>query len=137
MKQIGVDVTIQQVPPGRVLRRQGRGQLVPGRLLHRGLRYARIANNYFQFALTSTAPWNYSRWKNPEFDGSSKQIPIELDAAKRADLYKQAQQILQDQVPMMNFLVNTAVAGETSTIDGIALAPDWPQTLIREAHYTQ
>ena len=31
-----------------------------------------------------------------------------------ADLYKQAQQILQDQVPMMNFLVNTAVAGQNA-----------------------
>ena len=66
---------------------------------------------YFQLALTSTAPWNYSRWKNAEFDSLVEQIPQALDETARADLYKQAQTILQDEVPMINFLINTAVAG--------------------------
>ena len=96
-----------------------------------------MPNNYFQLALVTGGSYNYSRWSDSEFDSIAKQIALELDATKRADLYKQAQQILQDQVPMMNFLVKTAVAGQTSTIDGIAIAPDWPQTLFREAHFTE
>ena len=55
------------------------------------------------------------------FDDLVAQIPQALDEAGRADLYKQAQAILQDQVPMINFLINTAVAGESSNVDGIAL----------------
>ena len=81
--------------------------------------------------------WNYQRWKNPEFDALVKQIGARADAAKRADLYKQAQKLLQDQVPMMNFLVNEAVAGESAKLDGIALAPDWSQTLFRNAYFTE
>ncbi len=92
---------------------------------------------YFELALTSDAPWNYSRWKNTEFDALAEQIPLELDAAKRAELYKQAQQILQDQVPMMNFLVNTAVAGQSANVDGVFLAPDYAQSLFRDAHFTE
>ena len=38
---------------------------------------------------------------------------------------------------MMNFLVNTAVAGQNATIDGVFLAPDYAQSLFRDAHFTQ
>ena len=84
-----------------------------------------------------TAPWNYQRWKNPDFDALVKSIGLELDATKRADLYKQAQTLLQDQVPMMNFMVNQGVAGESAKMDGVVLAPDWPQTLFRNAYLKQ
>ena len=124
-------------PAQLLLRDQGHGQLVSGavRVVDWGTRAAPVT--YFQLSLTSTAPWNYSRWKDPQFDSVVNQIVAELDATKRAALYQQAQQILQQQVPMINFLEQTAVAGETKTLDGIALAPDWPQTLMRDAHFTQ
>jgi len=137
MKKIGIDVSIQQVPVDVYYADKGvdNWYQAPFGVVDYGTRA--VPNAYFQLTLTSTAPWNYSRWKNTEFDSLSAQISAELDPAKRADLYKQAQQILQDEVPMMNFLVNTAVAGQTATIDGIPLAPDYPQTLFREAHYTE
>ncbi|MFA4965069.1 MAG: ABC transporter substrate-binding protein [Thermoleophilia bacterium] len=137
MKSIGVDVSIQQVPVDVYYADKGTDNWYQAAFSIVDYGTRAVPNAYFQLALTSTAPWNYSRWKEPQFDTLSQQISTELDAAKRSDLYKQAQQILQDQVPMMNFLVNTAVAGQTATIDGIALAPDWPQTLMRDAHYTQ
>ena len=96
-----------------------------------------VPNTYFQLALDQHGAVELLALEGPAVrHAQPSRSPLELDAAKRADLYKQAQQILQDQVPMMNFLVNTAVAGQTATIDGIALAPDWPQTLLRDAHYT-
>ena len=137
MKEIGINVEIQQVPVDVFYAEEGTDNWYEAdfSIVDYGTRA--VPNTYFQLALTSTAPWNYSRWKNPEFDSLSEQISAELDAAARADLYKQAQQMLQDEVPMMNFLVNTAVAGQTATIDGVFLAPDYAQSLFREAHYTE
>ena len=137
MKEIGIDVSIQQVPPDVFYATEGQDNWYQAAysIVDYGTRA--VPNNYFQLALVTGGSYNYSRWSDSDFDSIAKQIALELDATKRADLYKQAQQILQDQVPMMNFLVQTAVAGQTSTIDGIAIAPDWPQTLFREAHFTE
>jgi peptide/nickel transport system substrate-binding protein len=137
MKQIGINVSIQQVPVDVYYADKGTDNWYQAAfsVVDYGTRAA--PNTYFQLALTSTAPWNYSRWKDPAFDQLSQQISTELDPTKRADLYKQAETILQDQVPMMNFLVNTAVAGQSANVDGVFLAPDWAQSLFRDAHYTQ
>ena len=137
MKQIGVDVSIQQVPVDVYYADKGTDNWYQAAFSIVDYGTRAVPNTYFQLALTSTAPWNYSRWKDPAFDTLSQQISTELDATKRADLYKQAQTMLQDQVPMMNFLVNTAVAGQSSDVDGVFLAPDWAQSLFRDAHYTQ
>jgi len=136
MKDIGVDVSIQQVPPDVYYADKGEDNWYQSEFsfVDWGTRAAPVT--YFQLALTSTAPWNYSRWKNPEFDALVTQIPQALDEAQRADLYKQAQAILQDQVPMINFIVNTAVAGESSNVDGIALNPDWAHTTFRSAYFS-
>lgn len=137
MKEIGVDVEIQQVPVDVYYAEEGEDNWYQAdfSIVDYGTRAAPIT--YFQLALASTAPWNYSRWKNAEFDQLVQQIKTELDPAKRAELYKQAQRLLQDEVPMINFLVNKGVAGQAANVDGIALAPDWPQTLFRSAHFTE
>jgi len=137
MKEIGINVEIQQVPVDVYYADKGTDNWYEAdfSIVDYGTRA--VPNTYFQLALTSTAPWNYSRWKNAEFDSVSQQVSAELDEAKRSELYKQAQQILQDEVPMMNFLVNTAVAGQSADIDGEFLAPDYAQSLFREAHYTE
>lgn len=137
MKQIGINVEIVQVPPDVYYAEDGEDNWyqAPFGIVDYGTRAAPIT--YFQLALNSDAAWNYSRWNSPEFDALSNQIAVELDQAKRADLYKEAQKILQTEVPMMNFLVNEAVAGQAAAVDGIAIAPDWPQTLFRSAHISQ
>ncbi len=40
-------------------------------------------------------------WKNDKFDQLTKQADVEKDATKRADMYKQAQQILTDDAPVV------------------------------------
>ncbi len=137
MKAIGVTVSIQQVPSSVYYADKGTDTWyqAPFGVVDWGTRAAPIT--YFQLALTSTAPWNYSRWKDPAFDAVVNQIVATLDPIKRAALYQKAQQILQQQVPMINFLEQEAVAGESKNLDGIALAPDWSQTLLRTAHFTQ
>ena len=137
MKEIGVDVKIQQVPVDVFYAEAGTDNWYEADFCFVDYGTRAIPNAYFQLALTSTAPWNYGRWKNPEFDSISEKISTELDLAARADLYKQAQKILQDQVPMINFLVTTAVAGQSADVDGAFLAPDWAQSMFRDAHFTE
>ena len=137
MKAIGVNVKIQQVPPSVYYADKGKDTWyqAPFGVVDWGTRAAPVT--YFQLALTSTAPWNYSRWKDPQFDSVVAQIVAQLDPTKRAALYQQAQQILQQQVPMINFIEQEAIAGQAKNLDGITLAPDWSQTLLGNAHYTQ
>ncbi len=137
MKKIGINVSIQQVPVDVYYADKGTDNWYQSAFSIVDYGTRATPNTYFQLALTSTAPWNYSRWKDPQFDTLSQQISAELDASKRADLYKQAESILQEQVPMMNFLVNTAVAGQNAKLDGVFLAPDYAQSLFRDAHFTQ
>jgi peptide/nickel transport system substrate-binding protein len=137
MKEIGVNVEIQQVPTDVYYAEEGTDNWYEADFswVDWGTRAAPIT--YFQLALITDGAYNYSRWSDPQFDTLTEQIPLELDPAKRADLYKQAQQILQDQVPMINFLVNTAVAGQSANLDGVFLAPDYAQSLFRDAHFTE
>ena len=137
MKEIGVNVEIQQVPTDVYYAEDGQDNWyqAPFSIVDWGTRASPIT--YFKLALTSTAPWNYSRWSNAEFDSLVEQIPQTLDDAARADLYKQAQKILQTEVPMINFIVNLGVAGESNNVDGIAVAPDWAQTLFRTANLSK
>lgn len=137
MKEIGVAVDIQQVPVDVFYTDEGQDTWYQADYCIVDWGTRAVPNAYFQIALATGGASNYSRWSNPAFDKLVKQIGLEMDAAKRAELYKQAQTMLQDQVPMMNFLVNTAVAGQPANVDGIALAPDWPQTLFGTAHYTE
>lgn len=137
MKEIGVTVEIQQVPTDVFYAETGQDNWyqAPFSMVDYGTRAAPIF--YLKIALTSKGAWNYSRWKNAEFDSLVNQIPQALDNAKRADLYKQAQRIVQTEVPMINFIINLGVAGESANVDGIALAPDWAQTLFRTANFTK
>jgi peptide/nickel transport system substrate-binding protein len=137
MKKIGVNVSIQTVPLDVYYADKGTDTWYEADFSFVDYGTRAVPNTYFQLALTSDAPWNYSRWKNPEFDALSEQISAELDPDKRAELYKQAQTILQDEVPMINFLVTTAVAGQSADVDGAFLAPDWAQSTFREAHFTE
>jgi len=137
MKDIGVNVQIQQVTPDVFYADKGTDNWYEAdfSIVDWGSRATPVT--YFQLALTSTAPWNYSRWSNAELDSLTAQIPTESDAAKRAELYKQAQQILMDEVPMINFLVTQGLAGQPDAVAGITLLPDWSQTLFTTAHFSE
>ena len=137
MKEIGIDVSIQQVPVDVYYADKGTDNWYQAdfSIVDYGTRA--VPNTYFQLALTSTAPWNYSRWKDPRSTRCrSRSRPS--STRQRGGPYKQAQQILQDQVPMMNFLVNTAVAGQSANV---STASSWRRTtrrsLFREAHFTE
>jgi len=63
------------------------------------------------YTFTSAAAYNEGRWKNAKFDGLLDQARSEMDAAKRTDLYKQAEQLLADDggIIIPFFVTNVAV----------------------------
>ena len=137
MKEIGVDVKIQQVPTDVYYADKGTDNWYQADfgIVDWGTRASPIT--YFKLALTSDAPWNYSRWKNPEFDKIVDEIPLALDEAARADLYKQAQALIQEQVPVMNFIILTGVAGQSANVEGIELDPDWAHTRFTTGYFSE
>ncbi len=138
MKEIGVDVSIVKVPPDVYYADKGTDNWYQADFSFVDWGTRAVPLTYFQLALTSDPDnWNYSRWYNTEFDDLTAQIPQSLDEAERADLYKQAQALLQDQVPMINFLINLGVAGESAAVDGIELDPDWAHTRFTTAYFAE
>ncbi|NLT43832.1 MAG: peptide ABC transporter substrate-binding protein [Anaerolineae bacterium] len=59
------------------------------------------ANNWLADVLHSNSTSNYVRFLNPEFDALVEQAQVESDPAVRADLYRQAEIILNNDVTAM------------------------------------
>ena len=72
---------------------------------------------YFNQSRTGAA-WNESHWSDKEFDDITAQINKEMDAGKRSELYKQAQQILIDRGPVIVFYVEKPLMGMSSALQG-------------------
>lgn len=50
----------------------------------------------FSTAFSADAPWNETNWNNPRFDELLKMARVELDEAKRAEMYAEMQQLCTD-----------------------------------------
>ena len=138
MKEIGIDVSIQQVPVDVYYADKGTDNWYQAAFSIVDYGTRAVPNTYFQLALTSTAPWNYSRWKDPQFDTLSQQISAELDAAKRADLYKQAAADpagpgADDELPGQH----GGRRPERQRSTASSSRPTTPQSLFRDAHFTE
>jgi peptide/nickel transport system substrate-binding protein len=92
--------------------------------------------DYFNVAYITGGAFNESHWSDPEFDVLTQQINGESDAAKRAQLYRQAQTIFMERGPVIVPFFEKAAAGISAKLAGIALAPDWSRTSFRLAHFT-
>jgi oligopeptide transport system substrate-binding protein len=57
--------------------------------------------DWLSLVFRSESTVNHVQWDNKKFDDLTKQADIEKDATKRADLYKQAQQLLADEAPVV------------------------------------
>jgi peptide/nickel transport system substrate-binding protein len=137
MKKIGVTVSIKKVSPSVYYADKGTNTWTKAAfgIVDWGTRA--VPSTYFKLALATHATWNYSRWSNAPFDKLTKQIPLTADDVQRGDLYKRAERILQRQVPMINFGVLLGVAGESASVDGVVLAPDWEQTQFSTGYFTK
>lgn len=92
---------------------------------------------YFQLAYMTGAPWSGSHWSDAEFDSVCQQIETEVDDAKRADLYRKAQEIMIDRQPVIIAYFETSVCVANEMLNGVILAPDWSQTQFATAWMAQ
>jgi len=136
MKQIGIEVEIQQVPSDVYYGEGDQSWLkVPFGITDWGTRGVPV--QYFEQAYVTGAAYNESHWSDAEFDALTMQIAGELDQAKRVELYKQAQQIMIERGPFIIPYMEKPVAGASADVDGIVLASDWARTLLRTATFTK
>ncbi|MEM6371883.1 MAG: ABC transporter substrate-binding protein, partial [Pseudomonadota bacterium] len=68
-----------------------------------------VQDQMYTTAYLSTADWNDTRWKRPEFDAMLLEARAELDEAKRKEIYSKMGRMLNDEgglmVPMFNDFV--------------------------------
>ena len=89
---------------------------------------------YFKLAYMSDSQWNESHWSDAQFDQVARQVDKEMDRAKRASLYRQAQQILIERGPVIVTYFEKAVAGTSAKLEGVTLASDWARTRFTGAY---
>ena len=73
-------------------------------------------SDYFNAWYAKGAPQNYSRWSNKEFQDLLPQIDRELDETKRKALIRQAENILEQDPPLL------PVPGKRSTMPGTTMS---------------
>lgn len=80
---------------------------------------------------------NYERYCNPEYDAIIEQLTTEIDPAKRAELYKQANDILVSDVVVIPIVQrNFPVAGKAKTLQGVVPNP-WDGDLWNAMNWTR
>jgi peptide/nickel transport system substrate-binding protein len=73
----------------------------------------------------STANWNDTAWKRPEFDKLVVEASAELDDAKRAKLYEEAQRMIVDDGGMVCFAIGDYLDGYGKKVMGTAPHPHY------------
>ncbi|MDX7950073.1 ABC transporter substrate-binding protein [Lichenihabitans sp. Uapishka_5] len=71
----------------------------------------------------SSASWNDTHWRSPDFDKIVTAARVELDDAKRKELYAQAQHMIADDGGMVCFAVGDYLDGYAKKVQGTAPHP--------------
>ena len=72
----------------------------------------------YSTAYLSTADWNDTRWKRPEFDAMLLEARAELDEAKRKAIYSQMGSMLRDEGGLILPMFNDFVDGVANNVGG-------------------
>ena len=75
------------------------------------------------FGCDSLSGNNFSKWCDKKFDGIVKEAKATSDIAKRTELYKQAQHILKDAVPMTPIAHSTVYQPMRNTVQDFKISP--------------
>jgi peptide/nickel transport system substrate-binding protein len=95
------------------------------------------ASSYFKLAYTADAPWNETRWSDPELEAIVRRIDREVDETNATRLYHRAQEILIERGPIIVAYFEKAAAGIGVDLQGVSVASDWPRTSFRDAWFVR
>ena len=136
MKKIGVNVDIQVVPAD-VYYGEGENNWLDCDfgITDWGQRASPLM--YFQLEYITGAPWSGSKWSDAEFDAVCKQIQAEVDDAKRAELYRTAQQILIERQPVIILYFEKVACATAASVQNVTLDREWDMTSFDDVWMTQ
>lgn len=131
MKKIGVTVDLQVLPPD-VYYGTGKQSWLEGDFGVTTWVTRATPLVFWQFSYVTGAIWNEGHWSDPEFDAIVAKIGSEVDNAKRAELYQQAQQILWERGPFIILAMPKGVTGATKKLMNFVPWPDGNLSLLDE-----
>ncbi len=76
------------------------------------------ADQVFTQVYGSASDWNDSNWRNPEFDKIVAEARIELDDAKRKELYGKCQEMISEDGGMVCFAITDYLDGYAKNVQG-------------------
>lgn len=85
-----------------------------------------VQDQMYSTAYLSTADWNDTRWKRPEFDAMLNAAKGELDLAKRKAIYSEMGTMLRDEGGVILPMFNDFVSGVSNNIGGYVNDPNGP-----------
>jgi len=77
-----------------------------------------VQDQMYSTAYLSTADWNDTRWKRPEFDQMLNDAKAELDQAKRKELYSKMGRMLREEGGLILPMFNDFVDGVSNNLGG-------------------
>ncbi|QFT57316.1 Oligopeptide-binding protein OppA precursor [Sulfitobacter sp. THAF37] len=83
-----------------------------------------VQDQMYSTAYLSTADWNDTRWKKPEFDAMLLEARGELDTAKRKEIYSEMGQMLRDQGGLILPMFNDFISGVANNVGGWETDPN-------------
>jgi len=83
----------------------------------------------YSVAYKSDAPWNDSRWFRPKFDELLIAARIELDEAKRAEMYRQMALMVRDDGGLILPMFNDFIDARSKKLAGFVRDPTGPLPL--------
>jgi dipeptide transport system substrate-binding protein len=122
-KKIGLNVKIQSYEWGEYIKRSKGGE--NGAMLIGWSGDNGDPDNWLNvlFGCDSLAGNNFSKWCDKEFDDIVKQAKRTSDQAKRTELYKQAQHVLKDAVPMTPIAHSTVFQPMRANVQDFKISP--------------
>ncbi len=83
------------------------------------------ADNQLAQTFLSTANWNDTHWRSPEFDKLLTEARAELDEAKRSHMYEECQKLIIDDGGMVCFAIGDYLDGYSKKVKGTAPHPHY------------
>ena len=86
-----------------------------------------VQDQMYSTAYLSTADWNDTRWKRPEFDAMLLEARAELDEAKRKEIYSKMGRMMNEEGGLILPMFNDFIDAVSNDIQGFKGDPNGPQ----------
>ena len=95
-----------------------------------------VQDQMYTTAYLSTADWNDTRWKRPEFDAMLLEARAEIDEGKRKEIYSKMGRMLNEEGGLMVPMFNDFVDAMSTKVKGWEANPNGPQMYWKTSKYT-